>query len=62
MPDSAYPGSQVVHQIGEDDLDEIDVIGSMVLRAAENKSTDALFALYQRLKHITSRVRGIFEE
>lgn len=64
MQDSVAEGPDPVagFHIAEDDLDEIEHIGSLVLRAAETNNTATLFSLYQRLKHISIRVRGTFKE
>lgn len=59
---NVVPETEPTFRISEPDLDELDVIAEMVLRAHQNKSTEALFTLYQRIKHISVRTRGIFQE
>ena len=50
------------YQISENDLEELECITEQILRARDMNRTDSLFALYQRLKHIAARTRGIFED
>lgn len=48
--------------ISQDDLEELELLTTIVLSAWQQKSPHALFNVYQRQKHIINRIRGIFEE